>query len=249
MATTIVQSNAIVIKSPAELLGPASPYEQRRVELRKEYAASLASAKTITVNSLESCEEAVSHGQLLQVAVTETEKFFKAIKQQIDNIKKPVLEAEKKDIGPYNVEKDRLGREVTVWRAEQRRIQAESERKAREEAEAAAREAQLLAAIDLEELGDTQGAVQLLEEPVFTPPVVVRAEAPVKMAGSVGKLSYSTRLVDLRELLKAILEGKAPLEAITWNESHCNALARVQKESFHMPGVELQKTESTHFRA
>jgi len=264
MATSAVDK-AIVVTVPAEVLGPGSPYEIRRLELRKEYGAVLASAKTIKVDSVESAEEATKHGRLLQVAVKETEEFFKGIKQQIDKLKKPILDAEKEDVGAYDEAKKNLATQLTAWDAEQRRIREEEERKAREEAEEAARlqreeeerilrEQQLQRAIELESLGDTTAAEAVLEEKIELPPpmpvsVVAPLSAPVYIAGKVAKVRYTARLIDLKVLVKAIAEGRAPIGAISWNESYCNKRANDDKEAFDMPGVELVKTASTSFRA
>ena len=265
MATSAVETKAIVVTVPAEVLGPGSPYEIRRLELRKEYGQVLVSAKSIQVTDEESAQLANNAGRTLQAAKKELEEFYTPIKRQLDAIKKPVLEAEKTDIGEIDAELKRLGSALTAWKAEQERKRLAAEAAARAEAEKAAaaareeeerilREQQLQRAIELESLGDTAAAEAVLEETIELPPalpvaVVAPVQAPVHMPGSVGRMNYSAKLISLKALVDAISQGKAPLNAITWNESFCNAEARLHKEGYSIVGTELVKTPATSFRA
>ena len=105
MGTTTAVGTELVLKSVVEILGPDGTYEKRRIALRTEYSAVLAAAAKVTViETAEQAEDATKLGRLLQNGVKEEEGFFKSVKSQIDDIKKPVLQAEKDDTGPMNAE-------------------------------------------------------------------------------------------------------------------------------------------------
>jgi hypothetical protein len=147
-----------------------------------------------------------------------------------------------------DAEKKRLGGLLTTYN---QKVQAEreaEERRQREEAERLAREEQLARAVELEASGDIEQAEAVLEEPIFTP-VVVQSQAPVKPAGQVGRLAYSARITNFKELLKAVVEGRAPIACVVADESYINGLARLNKEGFSLPGCELVKTAATSFRS
>jgi len=246
MATAGTQE--IILITPGKLVGPGTPFEQRRIELQQEVAIVLRDSKKITVNSVESSEQATAAGRVLQTAQKERENFFKGIKGQIDLVKAPVLAAEKEDIGPIEAEKQRLGAEITKFNNAQRVLREAQERAAREAAEQAAREELLNRAIELEASGEAEQADQVLAEPVFVPVIIQSSVAP-KVQGQVGKFTYGAEVTDLMALVKAVAAGTVPLQAIKADESYIGGLARVQKEGFCLAGCKLVKKESTHFRS
>ena len=249
MGTTTAVGTELVLKSVVEILGPDGTYEKRRIALRNEYSAVVVASKKVTViETAEQAEEATKFGRLLQTAVKETETFFKGVKSQIDDIKKPVLQAEKDDSGPYNTEKSRLGGLLTAYQATERRKREEEERIAREAAEEQAREEALQRAIDLAAAGEDEAAEAVLEEPIVAAPVIIAASAP-KPTGSVARKNYDIEITDLKALVAAVVAGQVPLMTVVANESFIRGLAKTMKESFAMPGVKLVVTESTSFRA
>lgn len=239
---------AIVIKVPVEVLGPGSPYEIRKAELKTEHAAILEAAKRIeAIASPEDEKKAVEFGRLLQAASKEIESFFKDVKVQIDAIKKPVLADEHAAADVIIEEKDRLGDLLTGWNQEKRRVKEEADRIAREQAEAKAREDLLARAVELEMGGETEQAEALLEEPVENHVVTVQTRI-TRVPGQVIKPTYSATVTNLLELVKAVAEGKAPLQALKADESYLNKKASLDKEGFSVPGCKLNRTEGTSFR-
>jgi hypothetical protein len=232
-----------------EILGPSGTYETKRIALRGEYAQVVAASKKLTaIVTAEDAEEATKYGRLLQVAVKETEGFYKTVKSQIDDIKRPILQAEKDDSGPYNAEKARLGGLLTAYQAEQRRKREEEERLAREAAQKQAEKEALDRAIELAAAGEDEAADAVLEEPIVAAPVVIAASAP-KPTGSVARKNYTIEVVDLKALVAAVAKGEVPLMSLLPNESFLGQQAKSFKESFAYPGVKLVVTESTSFRA
>lgn len=258
----------LVLPLRPEILGPESEFARRRSALKAEFAEAVEAAKLITkIDTQEQAELATQIGRTLQAGVKEIEIFFKPVKSQIDNFKKPVLEAEKEDANRLTVEKDKLGRLLTTWNQHVQALQREEERKAREAAEKAAQEAQIAMAIELHDSGDLEQAAEVLEQAPYIPPVIVQAAAAPKMAGTVAKTVYTARVegwldkgqmeqpethpgwVNFRILVKAVAEGRAPLRAILPNESFISKQGSDYKEGFSMPGCKLDKKAGTSFRA
>lgn len=248
MAKKTEESKEIILITPGKIVGPGSAFEVQRDLRRKKIISLVEEAKVITVDSVESSEKATDCGRVLQVAKVEEEKWFKAIKIQIDSIKAPVLTAEREHIGLIETQKVRLGSEITAWNNKQRAIREEEERLARELAEQAMREELLLRACELEAAGDKEAAEAVLEEPVMAP-VVIQSVAPPKVQGQVAKYTYSMEVTDLMTLVKAVAEGRVLLSAIEANESFLNSKARNDKEGYSVPGTKLVRKESTFFRS
>lgn len=246
---TATLEGQLVLKVPVELLGPGSEYEKRWLALKKDAEQLvLDSSKITAVTTAEDAEQANNAGRVLQAESKEIELFYTPLKRQVDSFKAPLLAHEKALSVAVDLEKKRLGGLLTTYNLEQERLRQEEERKAREEADRQAREEQLARAVELEASGNIEEAEQVLEEPIFSP-AVIQTQAPVKMAGQVGGLLYSATVTDLRTLLKAVMEGKAPLACIVADESYLNSKAKLEKEGFSVPGVRLNKTPKVHFRS
>lgn len=246
---TASMSTELVLAGVVQILGPSGTYEKRRIALREEYGQVVLAAKKLTVvETTEQAETATQYGRLLQTAAKETETFFKGVKSQIDDIKKPILQAEKDDTGPYNTEKARLGGLLTAYQAVERRKREEEERVAREKAQAQAEEDAIQRALDLAAAGESEAADAVLEEEVIAAPVVIPVSAP-KPTGSVARKNYTIEVTDLKVLVAAVVAGQVPLMAISANEAFIAGLAKTMKEAFSMPGVKLVVTESTSFRS
>ena len=244
---TVIEAG-IVVKVPAEVLGPGSEYAIRRTERRKDWDRVVLEAKAVTVTDAESCEKATQAGRVLQASGREVEEFYRPVKQQIDSLKKPVLADEAADFAAIDTEKKRLGAEITEFNRKQAAIRAEEERVAREAAEKQAREELLARAVELEASGDHEQAEAVLDEEVVTS-VVIQNTAPPRAAGQVSKVAYSMEITNLAELVKAVAAGKAPVLAVVADEAWLNAKARLDKEAYSVPGTKLMKKEGTHFRS
>jgi hypothetical protein len=243
-------TNIIVFGGKAgEILGPNSDYDKRRLLLLSEHQKTVEAAKIITsVETPEQAELATEIGRTLQGQIQESEMFFKPVKSQIDDIKKPVLEAEKKDITPMQAEKVRIGSLLTAY---SRKVAAERERverEARAAADRAAQEAQLDRAIELEAEGDIGQAEAVLEDAPIAVAVVTGRSAPVQVAGQIGRKTYRAEVTNLLELVKAVAAGKVHIGALKADESFLNKQANAFRESFDYPGCRLVVEAKTHFR-
>lgn len=148
----------------------------------------------------------------------------------------------------------------------ERKLQEEARRKAEEEAriarEAAEAERKRLAAeeeaqrLRLAEEAEQAGATseqvtEILTTPLAMPeveeyipePVIMPTVAPMfqKSAGFAPRWNYSSKVVNLAELVKAAANQPHFLQYLQPNESAINALARASKDAFSLPGCQLEK--------
>lgn len=162
-------------------------------------------------------------------------------------------------------EAERIAREAAERLERERHAAAarEAERleaQARQEREAAARAAAELeaqgqaaaaalarseAALRAEELEGAAAAVKAAPIPVVPAPVVPTSTP--KVAGARGRETWDVRVVDLRELVQAVADGRASLEYVTANEAVLRPLVRALKSAFHVPGLEAVSTTGTSF--
>lgn len=249
MGTVTSMEQGLVLSIPVEVLAPGSEYDKRRTALRSEYDRIILEAKKVlAINTPEEAENATNLGRLLQAGAKESEIFFVPIKRQIDAFKAPVLQHQSELECSLDVEKRRLGCLLTAWTDRVERERLEAERKAREEAERLAREEQLARAVELDVSGDHEAAEQVLSEQVFAPAIVQAVMAP-KIKGQVSKATYKCVVTDFMALVKAVADGKAPIQCLSANTEFLNAQARSFRQAFSFPGCELDKNNGTHFRA
>jgi hypothetical protein len=189
-------------------------------------------------------------------------KAHKVAVDQRKNMLAPVENAErvlKERMGDYEQAQQRL---AEIAEQERRREQERLEEEARQEAlkieaenRRQAEEATLAVAIQAEEQGDTEAAEQILEQPVFVPPVAPRpvfappVQVMVPQATGVSFRSvWSAEVTDLKTLVLAIAAGKAPLAAVMADMTVLNGLARSLKGSMNVPGVRATEKKSAAVR-
>jgi len=178
----------------------------------------------------------------------------KAATAQRNDLKKPLLEAEKLlkgKIGTYLDEQEQLRRaEQARIDREQREAQLALEKKALAEAE----EQRLDDAAVLEAAGDTVAANALLDAPLVVdvtevlPPAAV-APAPAKVAGISSSRRWNCEVVDLMALVRAVAEGKAPLSYLQVDMSHLVGVIRQMDGQVEYPGVRVFQDRITSARA
>jgi len=140
--------------------------------------------------------------------------------------------------GPYDYIIDITGRKCAAWMAEEQRKADDVRRKAKAEARKKAEDEQLEKAELLASLGLTDAAEEVIEaEPV---PERVYVPEPQRAAGTSLRTYYSAE-ADLSVLVKAIAEGKAPIQAVIVNQAYLDGRARLEKEALAIPGVKVVK--------
>lgn len=74
-----------------------------------------------------------------------------------------------------------------------------------------------------------------------------------KMDGVITVKRWVVDLIDIKELLQAIIDGKAPLELITFNQSFANNLVKTvteyEKKEFNIPGLKARQIDELRFKS
>lgn len=240
---------AVVKRLEVEILGPESPFVVERSARRMEWEPIVLAAKTLEITDAESKETAVGYGRLLQASQKELEKLFTGTKQLIDNVKKPVLAAEKEDLGAILSAKNTLGVIVQKYNVEQERLHREAIRVAQETARKAEEEQRLAEAIAAAAAGEVEESEQILnEKPMMAAPVIVQ-KSNEKITGEVAKTLYSGKVVDLAKLVRAVADGLVPIQTLLPNEPWINKQANLLREGLAYPGIEVISSTKTHFRS
>lgn len=174
----------------------------------------------------------------LNQAVKAVNDLFRAPKEFLDKAE-AVL---KRSMVTYQTEQERIAAESrraaeAAARAERERLAAEERerqeaaRKAQEAAQTAIAAGDEVAAAQAQaeaEAAEAEAAVLAMTAQVVT--VAPEVEAPAKVAGISGRVSYSAEVISLVSLVQAVAEGKAPIECLQPDMKFLNAQARAFKK-------------------
>ncbi len=196
-------------------------------------------------------------------------KAWKTATGKRGDVDKPMEEAERhlnREMADYNdreqkrLEGLRRAEEERRRKEEETRLLEEAARKEEEGREAAARaarereESETLrsqgrdaeadmksesAQVSAREAETSQAQAEaIIETPVITAPVRIQAAVP-KVAGVSYRDNWKGECFDLKALVKAIAEGKAPLSLVMANATVVNQTAKALKAEFQVPGVKV----------
>ena len=132
-------------------------------------------------------------------------------------------------------EQERIAREAqeAAIRAQQEAVEAAArgDREAQARAEEEARQ-------QAEAAQSAQAEAQATAVTAEVVSIVPTVAAPAKVSGIAGRVTYTAQVDDLLELIKAVAEGKAPVECICANDKFLGAQARAFKKAGALyPGV------------
>lgn len=215
--------------------------EQRALSLPDE-------ARAVAITSQPTYARAV---EMLRGAVAladEISAHYRPLKEKAYQAHRAICEAEKKLLAPPTEAAGTLKRSIAAWDQEQERLRREEEARLAAEERRRAEDQQLAAAAEAEALGATQEDVDaILSEPV--PAVAVVAPPTYQQAqGISGRVNYSARVLNVTALLRAVLDGTVPAQAIMPNQTFLNAQARALKEAMRYPGVQVVREATTTVR-
>lgn len=194
----------------------------------------------------------------LNQAVKAVNDLFRSPKEYLDKAESTL----KRAMVTWTTEQERIAAEARAQaeaaaRAERERLaaiereQQEAARKAQLEAQAAAQagdEKAAAAAMAQAQAAHEQAAIAAVTANVVT--IAPTAEAPAKVSGISGRMTFSADVTSLMELVKAVAEGKAPIEAIQADMKFLNAQARAFKNPGQLyPGVITMVERSISARA
>jgi len=239
-ATVLVPSGRLVLTRAPELLNLS--LLQQQVE----------KFQVITVENHASATAALKN---LRVIRQKVEKFHETQKAPINGIRSLALDLERTDVSSVKSLETTLGARVLAFETEvERQRKIEEERLRREALEQAQKEADAKAkalrdAAKVEEDRKTKRQLNLQARsveaaPVFVP--AVKVSAPVTTSSTTTR--WSVEITDIRELVKAVADGRVPLAALEPErllDSHpwLTAQAVQLREEFSIPGtVAVKKT-------
>jgi hypothetical protein len=190
------------------------------------------------------------------------EESSKKAKASADKARSTVLEFIRKMKAPFTEAKRIIDGKAETWRkAENERLASEAEKKRREEQarldhEKAEKEAELKRQAEekrkeaeaLKRAGDEKAAKeaerqsQLAEaaaKETAAAPVVADVKKDVVDApkGTTHRANWKAVCHDFPALVKAIAEGRAPIDLIEFNQSVADGYARAQKDAMHYAGM------------
>jgi hypothetical protein len=151
-----------------------------------------------------------------KAALAKKAEFYNPLKEARTNIKKLMSD--------YDQKQERLRQE------EQRRLEVEARRQEEER--------RLQDAILAEELGETEEASAILEEPVQVAPVIVPKATPKLPGGPVYREVWSAQVTDIKALCKAVADGRVSKECVQANMPALNKMATALKRTMNIPGVQ-----------
>jgi rRNA processing protein Gar1 len=192
-------------------------------------------------DSIEAAERL--YGQGISRAKKVVHELFDEHIADAHKLHKGLTEKRKKLLDPLDYYAGRLGGAASMARRElARREQAvieEEARRQRQELEESAREAAAAA----EAQGEKDLAAKIIERVAVMPPPA--APTAAMRAGTGTGMSYldtwRAEVVSIRDLCRAIADGKAPEDLVEPNMGRLNAIARALKGTMSVPGVQAKK--------
>lgn len=184
-------------------------------------------------------------------AISNVRKIIKTIDnelfaEQIQSAKKTlalVKDAKNKLLEiPYKIESHLLS-QIKQYREKQR--QELLQKQLEEEKKKAEEEKQALELFGLQEI--TEKEIEQKEE-VIKKEVEQKVIDKQKVDGVITAKRWAVELIDLPALLKAILDGNAPAELITFNQSYADALARQHKDQLNIAGLRVYQKEEIRIK-
>lgn len=181
----------------------------------------------------------------------------KAIEEARKAMKKPFDDAAKEVQAFFTPRIDALAATETAIKRGMLKFDDEQARIAREaaakEAERVRKEQEALAAkaAKLEASGKTEQADAMRENAAAIVAAPVAVAEPVSTAGTSKRTIYSAKVTDLMALVKAVADGRAPLNVLAPDQKVLDGMARALKDAFkgQYPGVELVTEVSIAQRA
>jgi hypothetical protein len=215
---------------------------------KKEIAALQAlreEANATEINSLEDAQKATDRISDVKARANNLVARRKQITKPLDDAKSSVMDLFRPAVEAAEFFETTLKRKLVDYNnkveEENRKIQLEAQEKARKEQEKLE-----VKATKAEENGNFEKAEQLQ----FQAASVVAAPVlrQTKVYGSCVRTIYKCRLVSLQQLMKSILEGKAPITLVSFNEAEANKLAMALKGGMTYDGVEFYVDKSVAIR-
>lgn len=217
-------------------------------ELIRNAQALAASGGSITIETPEQYAIAAEQMRKVKGLGKEIEAARKVQLKPIDDLRDQTQEFYQRYLKPLAATEAVIKRGMIAFDDEQERQRRLAAARAEEEARKA-REALEAKAEKMEDKGKVEQAEALRENAATVTAAPVVAVVPQKVEGVAKKMNYSARVVDIKALCKAVLDGVVPPNAVIADDKVMNAMAKAMKEHFNWPGCELVKEASISARS
>jgi len=169
--------------------------------------------------------------------IKEVKETFDPICEAANKAHKEATGKRAKFLNPLVSAQKSIKQLMSAYDAEQERLRLEEERRLFEIARKQEEERRLMEAIAAEEAGEIEEAETIIEEQEYVPPVVVQKSIPKMEGGPVYRTIWSAEVVSIKDLCRAVSEGKASPELVLPNMPALNKLAVALKDTLQIPGV------------
>lgn len=195
-------------------------------------------ARSIVVTDQESYDAAAE--LVVEIATLEKQivDHHKPIKETAYAAHRAACAAEKKLLDPLTEAKSVLKRALVAWTQEQERLRREAEAKLLAEQQKADEEAKLALAIEAEAAGAAEETVQeILAAPTVVMPRPVAPPTFQQASGISTSQKWKAEVVNIRDLCRAVADGRVSPELVQPNMTALNGMARAMKSTMNIPGV------------
>jgi hypothetical protein len=223
-----------------------------QVQLEKSAVTLFERANSLQVMDDDTCLKAEQMMVEIKTVSKKWVEFFEPMRKSAEDAKKAIMakiNLMKLDASGDNNAKAAfraLSAKASKYRQEQDRIRREEAEKVRQEQIKQEEAARVAAALKAEKMGDNELAEAIVEEPVYVPPAKP-AETP-KTKGVSYKELWKHEVINLGVLVKAVAEGKAPLQALQPNDTFLSNQARAMKTESLYPGVRAYPERKPNIR-
>lgn len=195
-------------------------------------------AKLIQVTDAPTYERAGEVLGQVKILRKEIDSYFDPIISRANAAHKEACAQKRRADEPLAQAEAMLKPQMIGYINEQKRKAEEEERRQREEARKKAEQEQLEAAMQAEAEGDKEAAEAIIQEPVYVPPVQVKAEIP-RVSG------FSIREQWVFEIMD---EKKIPREYLIVDEVSIGKIVRAMKDKTAIPGIRAYNASSAAMR-
>jgi len=198
-------------------------------------------ANAYIVDSPETLEQAGVYASELKRSEKSIDTAYKVILKPYADARKIALDEKRGHLEPIVAAGETLKTKIVTFTRAQRVAHEAAVAVARKKAETEAKRQRTRTVKTLEKLGQTSQAEAMAAAPLVAKPVVVTA--PPKPSSFVTRHTWSARVDNLGQLVKAVSEGIVPLDALQPNQVFLNGLAVQMRQSMAVPGVSAIRTD------
>jgi hypothetical protein len=199
--------------------------------------------------SPEDYQTVAAYGLKAADLVKEAEAFYKAEIAKLHGLWRGKCDERAAITDPAEHVKNIAARLCGAWQAKQEEIRRQQELEEQNRQHKLAEDNALEEAALLEKQGFHEEAEAVLETPVTSTPVSIPSTVPRMRGVTKPRDNWKANVTSLKLLVKAVAEGKVPLQAIEANESFLNNQARVMKLTLNYPGVSVKNDVKSAFRS